>query len=960
MTPDRYRHINALADAAMDLPTGQRSAFLDSACSGDRELRDQVTRLIEAHSSDDDFLESSLLETLAKDMAATPLYNDLTGRQIHHYKVISRLGAGGIGEVWLARDIQLTREVAIKLLSPQCAGDPYHVRRFRLEARAASTLNHPNIVTIYEIGKADGVDFIAQEFVPGETLRQRLKNGPVDVAQALDIGSQAAAALATAHAAGIVHRDIKPENIMLRPDGLVKVLDFGLAQFVERSPAGRGDTVSLPGVVLGTVRYMSPEQARGLPVDTRTDIFSLGVVLYETLAGTPPFSGPTPTDVLAAILHQDPPPLTGPSAAVAPDLERIVYRCLEKDAARRYESAAELRRDLRKLAATDTPSDASATPARGMGPLPGGFDRWRRKRWAVPMSAALAGAALVAAAAALFVSNRKLPDAPFNTMTITRVATRGESTGAAISPDGKYVAYVLRDEGGESIWTTQLATGSDVRVIAAEPGEHVGIKFAPDGSYLYYRLNINTGAHNLYRVPAIGGVPVKVMEDVPGSFAFSPDGKRLALIRIDSARMEASLIVANVDGSETHLVRRKGRPEYYSRNGIAWSPDGTAIACFAGNATGYSAQAFRLVSVRVADGAESPLSPEPWAWVDSVVWSADGVLAVDASRERSDAYQIWLVAVSRSGITRVTNDLSNYRRVTLSGDGKTLGALQTRREIDLWVATVGASEQAARLASENVHGLNSLVWGPNGQIIFIALSGPSRNIWTVDAGGGAQRRLSAGPSDKQEVALTRDGRYVLFSSGGSIWRMDLAGSNPVQLTHGSWDVHPTSSADSRFVVYASFRNWSPAIWGKPALWRAPIDGGPPAPVTEEAASFPQVSPDGSKIACDYYPGPSPEYSASPLAVFSAVDGHRLQVFENISLGDNPVAWTPDGQALIYKVRTNRVANLWQKPLAGGPPVPITNFRTHDLFDFAFSADFKRVALARGKETSDLVLISGFR
>jgi serine/threonine protein kinase/Tol biopolymer transport system component len=958
MTPDRYRHINALADAAMDLPAVERAAFLDAACAGDTELRDHVARLIAAHSSDNEFLEASLLEVLAKDKAATPLYNDLTGRQIHHYKVISRLGAGGIGEVWLARDIQLTREVAIKLLSPQFAGDPYHLRRFRLEARAASTLNHPNIVTIYEISKADGVDFIAQEFVPGETLRQRLRNGPVEVAQALDIGSQTAAALATAHAAGIVHRDIKPENIMLRPDGLVKVLDFGLAQFVERSPTGGGDTGSLPGIVLGTVRYMSPEQARGLPVDTSTDIFSLGVVLYEMLAGTPPFSGPTPTDVLAAILNQDPPPLTGPAAAVPAELERIVRRCLDKDPAKRYGSAAELRRGLRRLAATDTPSDELATPARGSGPLPSGSGEWRRKRWVVPLSAALAGLALVAAAT-IFISHRHLPDIPFNTMTITRVATRGESTGAAISPDGKYVAYVLRDESGESIWTTQLATGSDVRVIAAEPGEHVGIKFAPDGAYLYYRLNTSAGAHNLYRVPAIGGVPLKVMEDVPGSFAFSPDGKRLALVRIDSARMEASLTVANGDGSETRTIRRRSRPEYYSRNGIAWSPDGASIACFAGNATGYSAQAFQLVSVRVADGIEIPISPETWAWVDSVVWSADGVLAVDASRERSDAYQIWLVAVSRSGITRVTNDLSNYRRVTLSGDGKTLGALQTRREIDLWVAPFGAPERAARLASENVHGMDSLVWAPHGEIIFTALSGPWRNLWTVDPDVGAQRRLSTGPSDKQEVALTRDGRYVLFSSGGSIWRMDVDSGNPVQLTHGSWDVHPTSSADSRFVVYASFRNWSPAIWGKPALWRVPIDGGSPAPVTEEAASFPQVSPDGSKIACDYYPGQNPEYSASPMAVFSA-DGHRLQVFENISLGDSPVSWTPDGQALIYRVRTKRVANLWRQPLGGGSPVPMTNFRTDDLFDFAFSADFKRVALARGKETSDLVLISGFR
>ena len=396
-------------------------------------------------------------------------------------------------------------------------------------------------------------------------------------------------------------------------------------------------------------------------MDTPTDIFSLGVVLYEMLAGAPPFSGPTPTDVLAAILHKDPPPLTGRPAAIPAELERIVRRCLEKDPARRYGSAADLRRDLRRLAATDTPSDQIAVPARS------------RKRWAAPFSSALATVTLVTFAA-FVMSRRQQPDAPFNTMSITRVATRGESTGAAVSPDGKYVAYVLKDQGGESIWTTQLATGSDVRVIAAEPGEHVGMKFSPDGAYLCYRLNTNTGAHNLYRVPALGGAPVKVMEDVPGSFAFAPDGKHLALVRIDPARMEASLTVANADGSGSRIARSRRRPEYYSRDGIAWSPDGTAIACFAGNATGYSPEAFRLVSVRVADGArESDLNGD--LGVGGFGGLVRGRCPRGGCRQRAAAFQIWLVAASQRGITRVTNDLSNYRRITLSGDGKTLGAL---------------------------------------------------------------------------------------------------------------------------------------------------------------------------------------------------------------------------------------------------------------------------------------------
>ncbi len=259
----------------------------------------QVERLLAAHESSAGFLEAPVLELLAKDMAAPALGNDLIGRKVDRYTVISRLGAGGIGQVWLAKDELLTRDVALKLLFPRFAGDPYHVRRFQQEARAASTLNHPNIVTIYEIGKSDGVDFIAQEFVHGQTLRQWLANGPVPLVSVLDVGVQIAAALAAAHGAGIVHRDIKPENVMVRPDGLVKVLDFGLARFIEREPPAPdapffNHSITRPGFVLGTVRYMSPEQARGLSVDQRSDLFSLGVLLYEMVTGSAPFSGSDP------------------------------------------------------------------------------------------------------------------------------------------------------------------------------------------------------------------------------------------------------------------------------------------------------------------------------------------------------------------------------------------------------------------------------------------------------------------------------------------------------------------------------------------------------------------------------------------------------------------------------------------------------------------------------------------
>jgi tricorn protease-like protein len=310
-------------------------------------------------------------------------------------------------------------------------------------------------------------------------------------------------------------------------------------------------------------------------------------------------------------------------------------------------------------------------------------------------------------------------------------------------------------------------------------------------------------------------------------------------------------------------------------------------------------------------------------------------------------------------VTRITNDLSNYRRLTLSRDGKVLAALQTRRDADLWVAPVGVTEQA-HVVAENMYGINSVAWMPDSRIVFSAFGGGWRNIWIVDSDGGNLRQITFGPSDKEEVAVTPDGKYILYTSLGGIWRIDPGGTNAVQLTRGFYDVHPTPWPDSGSVLYASFREWSPAIWGKATLWRVPIDGGQPVRITEDAVSFPRVSPDGSKIAVAYFPDANPEQSATPMAIFRSSGGSPLEVFDGAWLSGASISWTSDGRALMYGVRAHGVGNLWRRPLPQGQPVAVTNFPTGDLFAHAASTDSKRVALIRGKEKSDVVLITGFR
>src|SRR5262245_19552615 len=312
MTPERYKQIKSIFQSAVELPRSEQAIFLDEACSGDEGLRREIEDLLSSHGRVKDSIEAIASEVAAA-MLAEPQSRSLIGRQIGAYQIIEQIGRGGMGEVYLAQDGRLGRKVALKLLPAKFAADAERVRRFEQEARSASALNHPNVIVIFEIGAADGAHYIATEYVAGQNLRQMMAGERMSFGAALSVATQVTNALVEAHKAGVLHRDIKPENLMVRPDGVVKVLDFGLAKLLDRRPEFANDAggSTASGMVMGTARYMSPEQARGQEVDARTDIFSLGVTLYEMIAGKAPFDGRTSMDVIAAILPVDPAPLVG-------------------------------------------------------------------------------------------------------------------------------------------------------------------------------------------------------------------------------------------------------------------------------------------------------------------------------------------------------------------------------------------------------------------------------------------------------------------------------------------------------------------------------------------------------------------------------------------------------------------------------------------------------------------------
>src|ERR1700741_542118 len=535
MTPERWQQVKAIFNSAIMYRPEEKGSSISQACSGDDALRSEVESLIASHEESGNFIDQPAFEAAAS-LLTREKRELTTGQTIASYEVISFISRGGMGEVYLAQDKRLGRKVALKLLPASFTTDDDRLRRFEQEARSASALNHPNIITIYEIRQAAGSHIIATEFVEGETLRSRLNRAPLSLAETLHIAIQVADALSAAHKAGIIQREVKHENIMLRPDGYVKVLDFGLAKLSEQaSPvvAAEAPTIQVrtgSGIVMGTAGYMSPEQARGLNVDNRSDIFSLGAVIYEMLARRKPFEGETPSDTLASILKTEPIPLVRVAHGVPAELVRIVNKSLRKDREERYQVVKDLWLDLKALkqdlefqdkldrsVATDGENATVMTPGEATAAL--SEPRHTTSRSAISnISESISieikrhkvGAALSLLALLLIVGagsfgiylwfHKDQPIAHFWDVKLNRLTNSANAIDAAFSPDGKYIVYVLSDRSRQSLYIRQVSTANDKEIVAPAPVGDFGIRFSPDGNDLYYIIKANLDSGTLYRV----------------------------------------------------------------------------------------------------------------------------------------------------------------------------------------------------------------------------------------------------------------------------------------------------------------------------------------------------------------------------------------------------------------------------------------------------------------------------
>lgn len=940
-----------------------------------------------------------------------------SGTRIGRYEVLTKLGVGGMGVVYKAHDATLGRPVALKLLPPELVENQDLVRRFMQEARAASALNHPHIITIYEIGEAEldkramdsgaqpaggdssnassetpfgamKVHYIAMEFVNGETLRVQLDRGKTDLKRLLELLVQVADGLAKAHASGIVHRDLKPENIMITEDGYAKVLDFGLAKLLEAGkPVSSADVLeadtmmmsgTLPGMVMGTVGYMSPEQVQGKAVDQRSDIFSFGCILYEATTGRKPFDGDSMIDSMHRIVYAQATPIRELNPDTPAELQRIIRKCLSKSPDERYQSLRDIILDLRELlreydslppvstiyspgAGLDRSFPSSAPPSFPSNPPSGTSGS---SPTIIPTSRVrlrvLIGASVLVMAALTFVlfkvvihnGSKTTAPMPFQTMRVTRLTANGKSNGAAISPDGKYVAHVVNDADKQSLWVRQVATSSNIQIVPPAEVVYGGLTFSRDGNYIYYvSADKSKQVGTLYQVPSLGGTPPKkLIEDVDSPVNFSPDGARFVFVRDSLIQADSRLIIANADGTGEQMLAMRKRPARYSMP--AWSPDGKLIACSADDASQMT-----VITVSVTDGKEQTFTTEKWPYVGRIDWFGDGSgLVLNARAPTSELRQIWYLSYPRGEARRITNDLNDYASLTLTGDAKSLVVTQVDALTNLWIAPKGDMSRARQITS-GAGKYNSVSWTPDGRIVYAAGGGNTSEIWSINADGSEPRQLTSDGGTSIQPVVSPDGRTMVFSSnrdsGGNalnLWRLNLDGSNPKQLTSSGKDFSGAFSSDGKWVIYASF-----AQSGKPTLWKVSIDGGEPVQLTDKLTVQPAVSPDGKQIACVYWD----EQLSSPIGIgVMPFDGSAPIKVVNVPAGE--VHWTADSSALCYINNRGGVSNIFMQPLAGGLPKPLTDFKSDMIFHFDWSRDGKQLALSRGIATADVVLISNIQ
>jgi eukaryotic-like serine/threonine-protein kinase len=936
MKAERWKEIDNLFHAALEREPAERAAFVAVACGGDQTLREEVESLLASHNQAASFIESPPAD-LAADLIADNQIRLVAGHAVGPYKIVTLLGTGGMGEVYLAQDLRLSRRVALKLLPAEFTEDEDRIHRFEREARAASSLNHPNIVTIHEIGKLDGTHFIITEYIEGHTLRQQMTGAKMRLRQALEVAIQVANALGAAHKAGIVHRDIKPENIMVRPDGLVKVLDFGLAKLAEPPPTVTDDEASTvvrvktaSGFVMGTVSYMSPEQARGQAVDARTDIFSLGVVLYEMIAGRAPFEGATTSDMIAAILREEPAPLRHRSREAPAQLDWVAQKALAKDREERYQTIKELQIDLKRLSqelerkakleiasarshdratkSTDKTtdemmgsratlsSDAGVASADSGGGSVVGESKPEKRSVAISFRSLVVAFAILAIFTVVsFYAGLKqtpLPSQPAQPTFRQLTFRRGTISSARFARDGQTVVYSAAFDGKPvELFTRRLESPE-----SSSLNRQAGIQaISPTGEIaILLDCGLDWGeCHDgtLARMPLVGGTPREILDNVYEA-DWSPDGDQLAIVRVVERAFQLEYPIGTVLYKSTGRIRH---PHVSPKGDMVAFIDNPILSEISG-------------AIMVVDRAgQTKVLSEGWKSVVGLVWSPTGdEVWYSASKYRGQS----LYAVTLGGQQRLVHQgASDLRLLDISRDGRILLTYGMARSRMIGFST----------GAEHERDLSWFDWSTSADI---SADGKSLLFYewgrALDGIPYVYLRKLDGLSDPKRLG---QGKALALSPDGK-WAIALQEGPPPQLV-----LLPTGAGEQRVmprgeIVEYHYASWFPdgqqiLFTGLPCQGCGPrsyvqdVSTGQMHPITGEDVIALMVSPDGKQLLTWAPDGdPDGRYYLSPM------DGTRPTPIPGLGPGEMPIQWSADGRAIYVRGSSDFDSNIYRIDLSG--------------------------------------------
>jgi eukaryotic-like serine/threonine-protein kinase len=815
----------------------------------------------------------------------------MLGRKLSHYSLQEQIGAGGMGVVYRARDETLGRDVAIKLLHPKNRGETDSYQRLLAEARIASALNHPHICTVHEVGEADGQAFIVMEFVAGQPLSALIPQNGLPTELIFEYGKQAADALAHAHAHGILHRDLKSANVMVNTAGSVKLLDFGLSQRLEPKEIS-GVTASKSYVeesdaLAGTLQYLSPEVLRGEMPDARSDIWALGVVLFEMAAGSPPFHGRSIFELTTAILQN--PPATLPQR-IPPGLRAVILRCLTKAPAQRYQQASEVHAALEALQSS-ADWESAVRPARA-----------DPRRWILPGVLAF----LVLAAGTIFVVRNRhanLPGglAPGGRLTLL-VSSDKTAAEPALSPDGKMIAYIGENQGKDNLFLSRVAGGERIQLTSDARGES-NPQFSPDGEHIVFtRLVPTAKTTEICTIPTLGGEAIPVIRE--GVYpSWSPDGTRLSFILQKPGEPEALATVA-ADGSDLHILFR-GDADLPFFGYSSWSPDGKLIA-FVRSPGGVPRQIWLIPS---SGGTPRRLSNDPsGVFSDDPAFTADGRGVVHRSN-RAGATNLWVWPLEGSAPVRLTSGTGPDDSPSVAKDGR-IAFLNSRSKNVLIVENLGSGE--TRQIYTHAFALWAPAFSPDGKQVAVSQleSDGSWHIWLISTESGNGRQLTFGKVPEVYPRFSPDGKYVVYFTYGNqpsrIWRVPVSGGPATTLTpeRGGSDAYGDVSPDGKWMVFSRVEK------GTVRVYVMPFDGGEARRLTNGAATVPRWSPDGQWIAFS----PARDWTAGVWVMRS--DGTAARRVSET--GGWPVWWPEDNKIGFQIVGADGNTHLEAVPFSGGP------------------------------------------